>query len=263
MKRLGTHASSAANGSKLWAVPYASTTRRQPNRYVCEKLLRCTCGRKLHAQTTKGVRYYRCPGTDAADACRHIVREDRLLPWADDLFARLERLQPDSFNQGIASNRPRSKADSDVLVSIDARISRLGQRFEWGHIGEAVYQLEWERLQALRKKCADEGPRRRTVQLNGVQDAWLRGDAVIKRDLLATLFDELDVAEGGIVVVKPRSDRVAEVTELIETAYSTNSPAQPGSLLGVGREGFEPPQLSRVVYSHLSSPMPSRPTQDE
>jgi len=27
----------------------------------------------------------------------------------------------------------------------------------------------------------------------------------------------------------------------------------------VGREGFEPPQLSRVVYSHLSSPMPSRP----
>src|SRR5712692_7797704 len=28
----------------------------------------------------------------------------------------------------------------------------------------------------------------------------------------------------------------------------------------VGREGFEPPQLSRVVYSHLSSPMPSRPT---
>src|SRR6266568_7093017 len=29
----------------------------------------------------------------------------------------------------------------------------------------------------------------------------------------------------------------------------------------VGREGFEPPQLSRVVYSHLSSPMPSRPTE--
>src|SRR5947209_16348191 len=31
----------------------------------------------------------------------------------------------------------------------------------------------------------------------------------------------------------------------------------------VGREGFEPPQLSRVVYSHLSSPMPSRPTYGE
>ena len=30
----------------------------------------------------------------------------------------------------------------------------------------------------------------------------------------------------------------------------------------VGREGFEPPQLSRVVYSHLSSPMPSRPTEE-
>src|SRR5579872_4943729 len=37
---------------------------------------------------------------------------------------------------------------------------------------------------------------------------------------------------------------------------------RPGSR-GVGREGFEPPQLSRVVYSHLSSPMPSRPTQEE
>jgi hypothetical protein len=28
----------------------------------------------------------------------------------------------------------------------------------------------------------------------------------------------------------------------------------------VGREGVEPPKLSRVVYSHLSSPMPM-PTQ--
>ena len=33
--------------------------------------------------------------------------------------------------------------------------------------------------------------------------------------------------------------------------------------LVVGREGFEPPQLSRVVYSHLSSPMPSRPTEEQ
>ena len=240
-----------------------SLTRQLPNRYVFEKLLRCTCGRKLHAQSTKGVRYYRCPGTDAADVCRHLVREDRLLPWADDLFVRLERLQPRSFAQGVASNRLTSTVNAETLVSIDSRIARLGQRFEWGHIDQSQYQVEWTRLQSLRQQFANQTQRRQRVQLSGVRDAWLKGDAVTRRDLLSTLFDEMDVARGQIVAVKPRSDRVREVAELVDRAYSSSAASPPKSLLGVGREGFEPPQLSRVVYSHLSSPMPSRPTKEE
>ena len=96
-----------------------------------------------------------------------------------------------------------------------------------------------------------------------MRDAWLKGDAVTRRDLLSTLFDEMDIAGGQIVAVKPRSDRVREVAELVDRAYSSSAASPPKSLLGVGREGFEPPQLSRVVYSHLSSPMPSRPTKEQ
>ena len=57
------------------------------------------------------------------------------------------------------------------------------------------------------------------------------------------------------------TNTVPEVSDLIDHAYEDPLLIGSESLLGVGREGFEPPQLSRVVYSHLSSPMPSRPTQ--
>ena len=172
-------------------------------------------------------------------------------------------MQPRSFAQGVASNRLTSTINAETLVSIDSRIARLGQRFEWGHIDQTQYQVEWTRLQSLRQQFADQTQRRQRVQLSGVRDAWLKGDAVTRRDLLSTLFDEMDVAGGQIVAVKPRSDRVREVAELVDRAYSSSAAPPPKSLLGVGREGFEPPQLSRVVYSHLSSPMPSRPTKEE
>jgi hypothetical protein len=150
--------------------------------------------------------------------------------------------------------------NGETLASIDARMNRLGQRFEWGHIDEADYRAEWDRLQAARKQLTDGDPPRRRIRLGGVLEAWQAGDSVSRRDLLATLFDDMDVRDGQIVAVKPRSNLVAEVSELIDHAYGDPPLTGSESLLGVGREGFEPPQLSRVVYSHLSSPMPSRPT---
>ena len=103
-------------------------------------------------------------------------------------------MQPRSFAQGIASNRLTSTINAESLVSIDSRIARLGQRFEWGHIDRSQYQVEWTRLQSLRQQFANQTQRRQRVQLSGVRDAWLKGDAVTRRDLLSTLFDEMDVA---------------------------------------------------------------------
>jgi DNA invertase Pin-like site-specific DNA recombinase len=229
-------------------------TRSGPNRYVFEKLLRCSCGRRMHAQTTKETRYYRCPGTDALNPCRHIVREDRLIPWAGDLFARLQRCQKDDFGESVNAERPARLANAATLASIDARIKRLGQRFEWGHIDEAGYRVAWDELQAARKQLTDVKQRRQRIRLAGVLDAWQAGDAVSKRDLLGTLFDEIDVHGGQIVAVKPRGDLLAEVSELIDRAYENPPQVGSESLLGVGREGVEPPKLSRRFYRPLGSP---------
>ena len=90
------------------------------------------------------------------------------------------------------------------------------------------------------------------IVLNGILAAWNAGDPLTKRDLLATLFDELDVDGGQVVGVKPQMRHAVEIAQLVQAAYSTTAK----SMFGVGREGVEPPKLSRVVYSHLSSPMP-------
>ena len=75
---------------------------------------------------------------------------------------------------------------------------------------------------------------------NEQHEAWRLGDASSKRDLLVTLFDEIDVFDGRIVAVKPRADRIVEVTDLIDRAYDEPLPGGPGGLLGVGREGSRP-----------------------
>lgn len=181
------------------------------------------------------------------EACRHIVREDRLLPWAEDLFARLARMQPESFRESIKSKQAGRTANGDTLASTEARIARLGQRFEWGHISEVEYQFEWARLHAVRSQLADDTQRRQTLRLDGVRGAWLTGDPVTRRDLLSTLFDEIDVDAGQIIAVKPRSDRVAEVAGLLEEAYSSSALAEAQSLLRVGRERSQPtPNKPRI-----------------
>src|SRR2546428_9974066 len=129
------------------------------------------------------------------------------VPGSSIAAAPLERLQPRSFAQGVASNRLTSTINAESLVSIDSRIARLGQRFEWGHIDQTQYQLEWTRLQSLRQQFANQTQRRQRVQLSGVRDAWLKGDAVTRRDLLSTLFDEMDVTGGQIVALNPRAVR--------------------------------------------------------
>jgi hypothetical protein len=139
-------------------------------------------------------------------------------------------------------------------------MQRLGQRFDWGHVDEGAYRAEWERLEALKAEVETLEVESPPINLVGIWQAWNTGDPVTRRELLASLFDEIDVEGGQIVGAKPRQERAAEIAALIDLIYS-EPPV--GGLLGVGREGFEPPQLSRVVYSHLSSPMPSRPTREQ
>jgi len=225
--------------------------RREGNHeYVFQKLLRCTCGRKMHAQPVKGTAYHRCPGTDAADACHHLVREVALLQWAQDFFLRLSRYEPGTFAARVRQMDAPARS-ADAAHQVRARMKRLGQRFDWGHIDEGAYRQEWERLETLKAEFETLEVERPPINLVGILDAWNTGDPVTRRELLANLFDELDVEGGQIVGVKPRQDRAAEIAALIDLIYGE---PPDGGLLGVGREGVEPPKLSRRFYRPLGSP---------
>jgi hypothetical protein len=49
-----------------------------------------------------------------------------------------------------------------------------------------------------------------------VLDGWRTGDPVVRRALLAALFEELHVRDGAIVGWKVRSERAAELERLMD-----------------------------------------------
>jgi DNA invertase Pin-like site-specific DNA recombinase len=221
--------------------------------YVFGKLLRHQCGRKLHATTIKGHAYYRCDGTSAAEPCRGVIRESTLLPWAQDLFEILDQLQPPGFEaeveRQVTSDTPfRSPG---ALAQIKATLERLEKMLLWGDLPEARYRAERKRLEALRGELSAP-TLQPSIVLADVLAIWNQADARVRRDLLGALFDELDVWNGRIVGYKPRQDHAAEVVALMERVHAARRTARGLSM--VGREGVEPPQLSRRFYRPLGSP---------
>lgn len=189
-----------------------------------------------------------------------LLREDRLIPWGDDLIVRLDRLQPADFSAAVSEMAAASHRPADALAQVEATIARLGKRFDWGHITEAEYLAEHGRLQTLREEIRAAQIAEPAIRLDGVLEAWETGDAQTRRELLRELFDELDVRDGEIVGCRPRNDREVEVSALLDLAYADTpdvrqpaasggcTPNSPFGLLKVGSEPSRPlPSGSRPL----------------
>src|SRR6266849_6575645 len=163
--------------------------------------------------------YYRCRGDDAPDRCAAPgLREEALLPWATDLFKRLDAHRPDGFAEAVAS-QAKGAHNPGAVAQVELTLNRLGKRFMWGHIEEGEYLRERERLEAVRDDLKAAAQPKRTIKLAGLLDAWNTGDAGTRHELLALLFDALQVTGDAVVGYTPRRDREAEVTALMTAAY--------------------------------------------
>jgi DNA invertase Pin-like site-specific DNA recombinase len=199
---------------------------RKTRAYAFQGLLRCACGAKLHGHFFRGVRYYLCRHTDQVLPCSAPgIREDDLLPQGRAIFAALDALKPSDFHDQIGRSESRHVQPVNALAQVDATIERLGKRFEWGHLDEAAYQAEWQRLNERRHEllAAQEVKPRAGLRLAGLLDAWDRADHIGRRELLASLFEELHVHAGRIESFTPRQDRAAEIVTLMELV-SASSP---------------------------------------
>lgn len=147
--------------------------------------------------------YYACRhGQEKLVACTEKwVREDDLLPWARALLVELEALKPADFARRIDLMTSNPVRDSlGAIESIDRTLQRLDQLFLWGHWEEQRYRAQRERLEGMRKELEDaEGPARIEPKLTGLVSAWDSGDAVARRELLATLFSDIHVRDGRVV----------------------------------------------------------------
>jgi hypothetical protein len=90
--------------------------------------------------------------------------------------------------------------------------------FTWGHISEADYMREVERLTATRDELRGAVVVRPKLRLDGISELWERSNAAERRALLAEFFDRLIVKDGEIVNYVPRADRVTEVIDSVGRA---------------------------------------------
>ncbi len=207
--------------------------------YAFKGLLRCSCGERLHGagKDRRTSLYYACRhGQEKLVACTEKwVREESLLEWARALLIELEALKPADFARRIDLMTSNPVADSRGAVeAIDRSLQRLDQLFLWGHWDEPKYRAERERLEGMRKELqAAEESSVVEPKLTGLISAWDSGDAVTRRELLATLFSDIHVSGGRVVGYTPRPDRHAQVSRLIDAILAKLS-------VNVGGDGFEP-----------------------
>ena len=155
--------------------------------------------------------YYRCPASDAAIPCRHLVNE-RVLAKS---FLTLVR------NEGgndPASNLSEGQRPGSALSRIDSAMARLGKRFQWGHLTELSYRREWDALLRKRNRLSPQ-----IASESGV--AWRRwevGDSKTRRAIVLSMFDEL-VVDRGTIVGGRRSNRPATNGSIGSTTASISA----------------------------------------
>jgi hypothetical protein len=220
----------------------------QERAYV-QGLLRCLkCGRRMHCHPMKDRAYYHCRGNDNSDPCKRLVREDRLLPWAEGLMAALDRQRPDELADTVAErsgsgrSRPRSK---DAVAQLDASLARLGKRFDWGHVDEETYKTEWARLKAQREELVGQAAERKRspLPLGSLMEGWATGDPRTRRALLAVFFDEIDIVDQEIVSVVPRKEHAAEVVALLDRLDDQYCGCSPGGIRGDSHNAVWVPRI--------------------
>jgi len=104
----------------------------------------------------------------------------------------------------------------DALAQVDANLSRVGQRFEWGDIDAAEYQDKRARLLTLRAEILATQPIAPRLIVSGLVAAWDADNKAIRNRLLLNLFAELDVTDGRIIGALPRFEVAAEVSDRLE-----------------------------------------------
>lgn len=206
--------------------------------YVFKGLLRCSCGERLHGagRANRPAVYYICRhGKDKPVKCQEKwLREDEILPWARALLHELDALKPADFADRVDVMTPKRTSDVGASTdSIQGSLQRAEQLFLWGHWSPERYRAERDRLEAIQKDLAEPLVDGCEPLITDLAAAWDAGDAIARRELLATLFADLHVSGGRVVGYTPRPERAKDVTHMVDAILRK-------LFASVGGDGLEP-----------------------
>ena len=221
---------------------YARTAR-----YALTGLLRCQrCGSTVHGsiRTKREGRtysYYSCRRRAGSSACdQPVARVEQLEEQMHDWLAAIQ-LPPgfgDEFARAIAEGqRSKSKAGTSLEArrnTAQNRLGRLRDLYELGDITRAEYATRRDKLQGelreLEQAAVPSPVAAAGDQIRTLVDDWSRMDAAAKRQVLDTIFTEVQLEDGQLVSATPRAGWIT---------YLENALAPTGKRVGDARGWWE------------------------
>ena len=213
---------------------------RKNREYAFRSLLHCVvCDAPMRASMSHDVAIYRCR-RDVVNPCgTYAVREDALLPWADQLFDALAPLRLRSLGRRL--DVPPAKAALSSVAAIESRLDRLRELYVDGQYPRDKFDRELARLEALRDEYAAQAAlAANPVELTGLHERWKAGGASERRALLMEFFQSLKVEGGQIVAMVPRPDRISKVELLVEYAFGAEADGTRTADLGIDEQPAGP-----------------------
>jgi hypothetical protein len=106
--------------------------------------------------------------------------------------------------------------------AIEARIARLQELFELGHIkrGEYVTRREALKADADALSTAVDKPEKVAESIGSLVDDWPLMDAGQKRQVLETIFADVSLEDGALVAATPRSGWIPYLEAVLGRAAS-------------------------------------------
>jgi hypothetical protein len=146
---------------------------------------------------------------------------------------------PDDYQQivlqALLHERPRVAADDAKRRELEARLSRVGDRYELGDISRAEYEAkraalrsELERLNGRDNFAQPEVLAKLREYLGQVPAAWRDASPELRNKLARTLFEEI-LVEGGLVlgaVPRPEYLPFFALDESLRGFENANTPAE-------------------------------------
>lgn len=174
--------------------------------YPLSRVLRCArCGRRMTGVRGARARYYRCSGRAVYKACdapgiRADLAEERFAAWLGSYAL------PADWRTAIARTRIQTigAGERDRTAALEARLKRLRELYEWGHIPKDEYLRETAEVKANMGVIAMPSMpsiERVAAALEKVGPAWLTAPEELQAAIPPLMLKAAEVDDGRIEFV--------------------------------------------------------------